>query len=192
MINQEEYLGLQEWTTNKESGYYLLEPLLFWLIIIVICIVIIALAYYYFKYTELSERWLLFRICIVLVIAIFILLVFALEYIKVYMSFGADNSNFIWTLLNATLIGIVIVVIGLGKSMSEIQKVLLLMIVVFLAIVGFGFIGVLIEFSEDFSFLGYKKFETNSVRGQYFLFTNFLFLLLVIGISFTTESEVRI
>lgn len=184
----QEYLGLQEWSTTQEKGYYRLEPIFFLIGFFICCLLIILLIRYNFKHKELSERWLLTKFILVLLAGLIICLIFIYDIIEIYISVNSDNSNFIWSILNVLIIGIFMNIIGIGSSMKQVNRTFLLLAVVYLAIVGFGYFGFLIKF--NLPFLIYKKYETNTIRGIYFLTLNIVFLLLVFFISFLSESDV--
>lgn len=191
-LNQEspiDQFGLVEWSTSSEAGYYKIELWFFLILFAILVSLLIILIWKNFKHRELSERWLLLRMSIALGVGAFIMLIFIFEIIVIKISINGNNTNFIWTILITIIMGMFMNLIGMMSSMKQANKIILLMFVVALSLMGFGFFGFLIIFNVPF--LVYTKYESNSIRGIYFLTANLVFMFLVYIISFISESEVK-
>lgn len=186
---KDEFLGLTEWSTTQDEGYFKIELWFYLIFAILLGVLIIFLINKNFKHRDLSERWLLFRISAVLIIGFMILMIFVFEVIEIWISVNGSNSNFIWTLLNGLIAGILGVAIYPSKSRNAIFTIFFLVVIVYVALSGFGFIGYLIKLNLEF--LTYKKYENNTIRGVYFITLNLPFIFLVYFLSFIPESEVR-
>lgn len=188
MFQTPDMLEKLEWNNTFKEGYYRMELHTFLVIMIILCLILSLIIYFNFQHKELSERVLLIKLCIILVIGILVCLAFLFELIKVWISVDSTNSNFIWTILISILLGIYMSILGITNSMKNPNRIMLLIITIYLFLVGLGIFGFLIYI--DMPFLLYKFYESNTIRGIYFLLSNLYILIIFYVVSFLTESEV--
>lgn len=191
MINQVDNPIIEKltWNNTLSHGYYRLELNIFLIILISAIVFIVLLVYYNLRHRELSERYLLIKFIVYALIIIAVDLLFLYEVIRIWISVDSVNSNIVWTILLTILNGIFLVIIGVGNSMRQLYKTLLVVMIAYLFFVGFGFFGFLFHF--DLPFLLYKWYETNTIRGIYFFVSNLYVFMIIYIVSFISESEVR-
>lgn len=100
-----------------------------------------------------------------------------------------NQPSFIWTIINAIILGGYLMAIGLTTSMSKRNWLIIFAIVLILLIV----IGMFsIRITINLPFLIYKSIQTNTSEAQLFFTSNLLFVLLPIFlISHITEAEIK-
>ena len=123
------------------------------------------------------------------------LFLLTMDSISIYFTIGNENeSNFIFTLLNALIFGVFLNIVGVnGKGIFRKTTVKggTILILTILALSGFGFFGFLFIFNFPLNALFfYDIFSTSTPHGIRFFISNILFFILILFFSFLTESEV--
>ena len=165
--------------------------------VVIIGIVLFILAFYilYFRKDKesFSDTALFLRILVYSAVIILFLLIFVFRVIVLYITAGKEtgSESWIFTICNALLLGIYINVIGFQSNISNNAiRYIIIFTLVFIALSGLGYLGILIEFRKPVSdILFYNEYQSNSAKGIYFFSFNVLFFILIYFISFITESE---
>ena len=166
-------------------------PFYIYFILIFIPIILIIL----FRKWYITNKPRLIKSYIINGLVIGILLLLGFDSISVYLTIGnVQDTSFVFTLLNALVFGVFLNIIGLnGKGIfrKTTIKATTLILLVLLAISGFGFFGLLFVFNFPLNLiLTYNIFSTNTVHGIRFFGYNILLFVLITFFSFLTESEV--
>ena len=110
--------------------------------------------------------------------------------INIQIIFNSQEANLIFTLINGTLLGIYLQILGFSTSLSKIwQRGLVFAITVVFYLVISMFIGLRLTFNVDF--LIAKSFTTNTAETADFLLFNLVFFTAVYGLSFFSEGETK-
>lgn len=165
--------------------------------VVIIGIILFILTFYlmYFRKDNesFSDTALFLKILLISVIIILLLLVFVFRVIVLYITAGTEtgSESWIFMLCNALLLGMYLNVIGFQlDTNSNAIRYMLIFTLVYIAISGFGYLGLLIEFREPVSnLLFYNEYQSNSAKGIIFFSFNVLLFILIYAISFLTESE---
>jgi len=172
-----------------EASWFLIS------ILFIICfIAIIYVIYVYGKTDSFNDIWTYLKVFLLSVFIVLLLLLFSLEIIIIYITLGTEtgSESWIFVLLNSILLGIYLNVCGLkfGSNKNELMKYMILFCLVYIALSGFGYLGVLIEFREPISdYLNYRFIQTNSTIAIEFIIWNIVLFILIYFISFMVEKE---
>lgn len=164
-------------------------------ILIIICfIAVIYVVYVYGKTDSFNDIWMFLKVIFLVIFINLFLLLFAIEVIIIYITLGTEtgSESWIFVLLNSILLGIYLNVCGLkfGSNKNEIMKYTILFVLVYIAVSGFGYLGVLVEFREPISdYLNYRFIQTNSTIAIEFIIWNIVLFILIYFISFMVEKE---
>jgi len=167
---------------------------------VIFCIIffvsIIFLIYFLRGGESFTDTWTYLKIVAVLGAFVLFLLVFSLEYLVIYITFGVDSGSESWifVLVNSLLLGIFLNVCGIHfnrkNKNGNSQKLLLLFSLIYLGLTGLGYLGILLEIRKPISnYLIYRFIQSNSAHTIWFVFYNFPIFILIFFISFVLEKE---
>jgi len=142
----------------------------------------------YYDYNHLKSDfkfWLIFFAVITLIF----LVIF--QVIVIQITFGTQDSSFVYTILNALVWYVYLNALGIGNKGTVNQKIkyLIVIIGILLLLLGFGYFDV--QFTFNFPFLAYRTLSLSSEHGIYFFFLNLYIFMPVFFVSFLVESEVE-
>ncbi|HEC92908.1 MAG TPA: hypothetical protein ENI51_07970 [Candidatus Atribacteria bacterium] len=161
-------------------------------IFFIICFILIIFYYYFRKETSFTDVWLYLKLIFYSLVIIAFLFVFALEIIQIFITQGVEEGSESWLflLLNALLMGMYLNILGVQANTKSSVRFLLLFILIYLSVSGFGYLGILIIINEPISnYLLYNIYQSNSAHGIYFVWCNLAFFIVILFLSFTTESD---
>lgn len=152
-------------------------------------------AYFRRKSESFSDTWIFIRVCLFALVIILCLLIFAFSVIKIFVTIGNETGteSWIFTIINALLLGMYLNICGILTSKKyNPTRVLFFFVLIFLAVSGFGYLGLLIEFGSPVdTILFYYKYQGNSAHGIFFFSYNIILFTLIYFISFITEGDIK-
>ena len=170
-----------------------LKPNWFLIVIILLITFVILLYFLYFykKSNDFASTWLYLKILTVIIIMILICLLFYYEVIQIWIKQGSSkdkSENWLFTIFNALILGSFLNLIGISfGSKYKFSYYLVFFVLVYLAISGLGYLGILIRL--NFDFLLYKDVQTNSSNLAKFIIFNIILFTLIVFIAVLAYQE---
>lgn len=129
----------------------------------------------------------------VIAIGLFLIFIWYILYFKhiyIYLHQTSKYKYYLFMTLVSVLTLLITLAIGLWfGNLGKFFKIIVLIIVLYFAFLGYEYLGIGIEFRTNFGLLEYEKFETNSYRGIRFFVHNIYLLIILYFISLPFESE---
>lgn len=180
-------MSYYEYPIKPEAFKYLI-------IILVVLLCIIYLTFFYRKSNDLSNTVIFSKICFYFSIIIGFSLVFYLQIIEIFICQGVSvekSESWLFTVINALLIGAFLLIAGIFSENNTIYiKYSILVFLGYLAITGFGYLGIKIVFNAPISdYLNYNTIQSNSSKMARFLTFNIVIFTLIMFITFIVEQE---
>lgn len=153
-----------------------LRPGMFWVALILIAILIVFLWLRYFRGEHsFSSLKAYLTIALPSLGVILVLLLFALGLIEIYFVSGAEEmGTWLFSLMISFTFGMFLAACGLiVKERSALLKFLIIVCLTYLALNGFGYLGIKVVFRGFFEdYFVYNEFQTNGPQGIYFFMLN--------------------
>lgn len=145
-----------------------------------------AYRFRYIKWTYISQS---LKFIALFYFSIMLIVLFIFQVIQIYVFFGSQNSNFLWTILNALCWQVYLNALGIFNFgiRKRTYKYLILGLAIFLMLIGFGYFEIVINI--HLPFLVYQTFSTSSSHGIYFFWLNIYLWIPIFALTFLIESE---
>lgn len=166
------------------------------ILFVVLIIVIVFFLYFIFrkaKNADVERVKSVVKFYGIFILVIIVLLLLIYHVIEIYVYFGADyEANMLFTLFNSAIFGVYWCVVGIFNKgiQNNVLRVIIMIVILYLFLSGFGFIDFHFKFNIPFVFhTEYNVYATSNAITAYFMLYNLPLFIGIIVLSFLIAKK---